>query len=98
MSEVKKCLSEEELSSISGGKPQTGDFNDENKVYIVFPFPFSSMSKYYGVQDVEDLAEEYFSMKDTIKTFITPAIKTAIQNLYDKNNATMSDKVLAFFG
>ena len=97
MSEKTKVeLTDQALKDIVGGA-KTGDVKN-NKVYITFPAPYTFMSKYYGVQDVEDLATQFYAYKDLIKEAITDSIKQAIINLYQINGATMSDTVCEFLG
>lgn len=91
-----KTINDEELSNVTGGA-NTGDVK-KGKVYISFPFPYSIMSKYYGVDDVEDLANQFYSYKDQIQPYITEEIKAALINLYSINGSTMSDKVKEFLG
>ena len=94
MSDI-RCLNDDELKEVSGGK-STGDVDAAGNVYIVFPFPFMSMSNYYGVNDVEDLAAQYYDQKDLIKPFIDTKKKNAIIDLYNRQGATMSPIVREF--
>ena len=95
MTTNKTTLNDEELSSVTGGV-KTGDMKD-GKVYIKFPLFLSSMSGYYGCDEVEALANQYIGFKSAIQPYITKDMIDAVKNLYEVNKRAMPIVVSQFF-
>lgn len=91
-------LNDNELKNVVGGI-NTGELKN-GKVYIKVSGLASLVLKsgYYGIEDIEGLANQYYDSREMIKPYIGSDIKNAVQKLYDTNSAAMPIKVKEFLG
>lgn len=92
-----KKMSLEELNKTVGGA-NTGDFDENGEVYIVFPGIASFLTGYYNTKEIEDLAVQYSAYKVAIRMAVTPAIKSAVQSVYSREGKTIPDNVKDLLG